>query len=367
MQFVPEGFDLDALLAPLPGERPTGGDPRDDYSPQSLYRRLRDARAEARAAEREADTREEGAPPPPEWATIRALAAQALREAAKDLEVAAWYTESLLRGDGLTGLAAGSRLMAGLVENFWDELFPLPDEDGIATRVAPVAGLNGEGVDGTLIQPLLKLKLFDRPTGEALALWQYDQAARLLGEGDATRRQQRLAAGVLAFDQVETEARAAGAAHFARLRAAAAAALEGWNALGAALDARAGADAPPTGRVRKVLEDIHAIAAKYAPPEEAAPAAAPPESAPEAAADEPAARPAGPAGAIATREDALRALGEIAAFFRRTEPNSPLADTLEEAVRRGRMAWPELLEEIVPDPALRSAILTSLGIKPQAQ
>ena len=54
-------------------------------------------------------------------------------------------------------------------------------------------------------------------------------------------------------------------------------------------------------------------------------------------------------GQVASREDALRALGEIANFFRRTEPHSPLSYTLDEAVRRGRMTWPELLAEVVAD------------------
>ena len=54
-------------------------------------------------------------------------------------------------------------------------------------------------------------------------------------------------------------------------------------------------------------------------------------------------------GQIVSREDALRALGEIANFFRRTEPHSPLSYTLDEAVRRGRMTWPELLAEVVAD------------------
>ena len=34
---------------------------------------------------------------------------------------------------------------------------------------------------------------------------------------------------------------------------------------------------------------------------------------------------------------------QIADFFRRTEPHSPLAYTLQEVVRRGRMTWPELI------------------------
>ena len=60
----------------------------------------------------------------------------------------------------------------------------------------------------------------------------------------------------------------------------------------------------------------------------------------------------------------LRELGRIAEYFRRTEPHSPLAYTLEEAVRRGRLTWPELLEEVVPDGGVRSTILNMLGIRP---
>jgi type VI secretion system protein ImpA len=60
----------------------------------------------------------------------------------------------------------------------------------------------------------------------------------------------------------------------------------------------------------------------------------------------------------------LRDLQRIADFFRRTEPHSPLAYTLEEAVRRGRLTWPELLAEVVPDEKVRSGMLAMLGIRP---
>ena len=64
------------------------------------------------------------------------------------------------------------------------------------------------------------------------------------------------------------------------------------------------------------------------------------------------------------REAALRTLDDLAAYFRRTEPNSPLAYTLQEAARRGRMTWPELLAEVVTDESARHTILNNLGIKP---
>ena len=366
MAELPDGFDLAALLAPIPGDAPAGVDLRGDASPQSLYYRLRDARAEARAAERAAETEDSVSAPPPEWRTIRDLGFEALAGHTKDLEIAGWLTEALLRSDGLAGFTAGVRLMTGLVEEFWDDLYPLPDEDGIATRVRPVAGLNGQSGEGTLGAALRRVPLFMRVDGSPMPYWQFEQSENLAKSADAETRQKRIDAGVLPFETVETEAQAAGAAHFAALRAEAEAAAGAWRALGDALDARAGEDAPPTSRVRELLEKIADAASRFAlgvADTATTGAAAPsPEGAPALAA----AAMGGLAipGTLTSREEALRSLAAIAEFFRRTEPISPLSYTLQEAVRRARMSWPELLEEIVPDPGQRTQILLSLGIRP---
>jgi type VI secretion system protein ImpA len=366
MEEYPEGFDLEALLAPVSEEAPAGEDLREDYAPSSLYYRLRDARSEARAAERAADAESGETAAPMQWRTVHDLAIEALSGRTKDLEIAAWLTEALLRSDGLIGLTAGCRLMAGLSEQYWDTLLPLPDEEGIATRVAPVAGLNGVGGEGTLLQPLRKIFLFDRPDGTPLYFWQYEQASEAAGIGDAERRQARLDAGVLPFDAVENEARFAGAA-FAAVRRQSTEAAEAWKKLGQVLDERAGADGPPTSAVADLLEKIRGVAERYASAEEPAleaAAAGEAEGAVTAAGGPVVAGTALAAASVNSREEALRSLTQIADYFRRTEPLSPLAYTLQEAVRRARLSWPELLEEIVPDVSSRAAILTSLGIRP---
>jgi type VI secretion system protein ImpA len=133
------------------------------------------------------------------------------------------------------------------------------------------------------------------------------------------------------------------------------------------LDEKAGSAAPPTGRVRDLLNAIAAVANLYAPPEADEPVAGfpVPESTVEQIDDQPAvASSPGKPARLVTREDMLRELERIADFFRRTEPHSPLAYTLEEAVRRGRLTWPELLSEVVPDDKVRSAMLVMLGIRP---
>ncbi len=366
----PDGIDMAALLAPIEGEAPAGVDLREDFSPQSLYFRMRDARAEARAAERAADANPgEDTVPPPQWKAVRDLAISALTSKTKDLEVAAWLTESLVRSDGLRGLAAGAHLIAGLAETLWDSnLFPMPDEDGIETRVAPVSGLNGEGGGGTLEQPLRKLPMFNRPDGGALYYWQYEQAEELKKITDPARIKARLQAGTLPLEQVETEARAAGQAHFAALRRAAKAAAAEWQRMGEVLDEKAGADGPPTSQVRELVQAVMALIRRYAPPEV--------EEGPEDEADGEAAAggeggggAAGgmvmrPAQALVNREDMLKELARISEYFRKTEPQSPLAYTLEEAIRRGRLTWPQLLAELVSDTAVRDSILMQLGIRP---
>ena len=223
---------------------------------------------------------------------------------------------------------------------------------------------------GSLIQPLAKVTLFQRPDGAPLQLWQYQQSFELAGVDDEARRQQRIEAGALPFDTLENEARVAGGARFIALHAEAVEAAAAWQVLGAALDARVGADAPPTGHVRELLEQIRGVAARFGGAQEGTPPG--PKAQPrDAVVDGGEAEPVGaaaatsvPAQGINSREEALRALAQIADFFRRTEPHSPLAYTLQEVVRRGRMTWPELIAEIVPDITYRSAILSSLGIRP---
>ena len=360
-------IDLAGLLEPIPGETAVGTDLRAEATPDSLYTRLRDARAEARASERAMETEDAIATVPPQWRVIRDLATEALSTKTKDLEIAAWFTEALLRSDGLDGFSAGLELMSGLVEQYWDSLFPLPDEDGIETRLAPIATLNGRSGDGTLIQPLRRVTLFIRPDGDPLQFWQYEQAVGLAGIVDEARRAQRLNAGVIPFETVEAEAQLAGPASFVELSRSASAAAEAWRGLSDALDVRAGADAPPTSRVRDLLEQLNNVAKRFAGP--AASDGAGAETPTTGASDDtPGAGAILPSvvvpGAIDSRADALRSLAAIAAYFRRTEPLSPLAYTLEEVVRRAGLTWPQLLDEIIPDPGTRAAVLSSLGIRP---
>jgi type VI secretion system protein ImpA len=372
-----EGLDLEAVLAPLAaGEGGAGEDLRGDYSPGSPYQKLRDARAEARAEERTQDAAgESDSPAPQAWREVKRLGLLCLAEKSKDFEVAAWLAEALVRLDGLPGLIDATRIIDGLLERYWEPGFPQPDEDGLDGRGAPLGGLSGDGADGTVMQPLRRLPLFRRTDGQpvGLHLWQVAEDTAAIpedSEENKKRRANRFKAGVPELATLQAEAKA-DAATLRRVAGQARTATRAWQAMDARMNERFGAEAPATRRVREALERMLEIGERLigAVPEDApAPAAAEAEvtltagTAAEAAA-EPATAGAGARRALRTREDAIVQLEELAEFFRKTEPHSPLAYTLDHAVRRARMPLPDLLAEVLPDAASRQAMLTMLGIR----
>lgn len=363
-------IDIEALLAPLPaGEGGAGEDLRGDYSPTSPYQKLRDARSEARAEERAQDSSGEDPVVPAAWRDVRNLATLCLAEKAKDFEVASWLAEALVRLEGLAGLSAAAALIEGLAERYWENGFPQPDEEGLEVRSAPLGGLAGEGADGTLMQPIRRIPLFRRADGRPVGLHLWAAAEDTAMLGDETRKEARLAAGVPDFAALQNEARA-DRQHLQAVATAARAARRAWTAMDAKLGEKFGAEAPSTRRVSEALDRIFEIGESIlgAIGEEAPVGAAAAEEAPgspAAAADGPAAAGAGGAErkAVRTRDDAIRQLEELAEWFRKTEPHSPLAYTLTDAARRARLPLPELLAEVLPDETARSAMLSILGIR----
>src|SRR5271165_4118903 len=129
----PEVLDFAKLAAPISAEKPTGEDPRKDITPTSPYQQIREARNEARAAERQG-AGDAAADPLPAWKRVRQLGEKALMEQAKDLQITAYLIEALVRLEGFVGLRDGFRLARELTEKYWDGLYPLPDEEGLENR-----------------------------------------------------------------------------------------------------------------------------------------------------------------------------------------------------------------------------------------
>lgn len=369
-------IQLEALLAAIPGDKPVGADLRADANPASEYFKLKDARFAARAKEREVDAGAE-AGELPEWRTILELAPKLLTTQTKDLEVAAWLVEALLRRHGPAGLRDGFRLLHGLVEKYWDGLYPLPDEDGLAAKVAPLTALNGEGADGTLVQPIRKIWLTAGRDPGPFAAWHYEQAQKLATVTDEKARAWHDKAGTATMEQIETSRRATKPKFFVDLVDDLRLCQEEFAALTATLDKLCGQDSPPTSTIRNTLESVMTIATNLggealAAAKAAAEAAAAGDVAEAAeggngAAEPGKARASAPGlmlGPVRNREDAFTAMLQLGEFFRRTEPHSIVPYAVEELVRRGRMPLPDLLGELIKDAGQRKTFFIVAGMKP---
>ena len=86
-------LNLDELLKPIPGESPSGQDLR--YEP--VYDEIKEARREEDEGPQGAWARERKVA---EWPVVIKLATDCIAKQSKDLQLAAWLTEAVLRKEG---------------------------------------------------------------------------------------------------------------------------------------------------------------------------------------------------------------------------------------------------------------------------
>ncbi len=359
-------FDLEPLLAP-PVEPAAEADLRSGGG-GGVFFRLKDLRSEARAAERDAVSAPDTETPViqaglRQWTELAELAEGALQAHAKDLEIACWLCEAWVRLDGFAGLNRGLELLLKLVELYWDAgLQPPEDEDGPVARAASVGALLGfEGV-AALLQPIRLLPLSDH--APEVALWTVETAfAPLQGGEDAVGRERAQARRTEQVEQVRQAILRASDAFLRTVHGQAGAAAERVEALSAALDARTG-----MGRFgSQVVQPLRAIATLIEDQAGGRLADAQALGGEEAAGPEGTEGAATSAGAtpgrIASRAEAYDAILRIADFFADAEPQSLVARSLREVVRRGRLPLEDLLSELLPDAAERTLFLQRAGVK----
>jgi type VI secretion system protein ImpA len=366
----PAVIDIEALLAPISESAPVGVDPRADTSPSSVYFKLKDARGAARAGERRTDSEGGETGVVAEWSEIRELAPRILTTVGKDLEVVAWYIEALVRTDGFAGFRDGYRVAATLCERYWDTFHSLPqDEEGLESRLAPLAGLNGFDGSGALIQQLRKVPITAETDLGAFSTYQYEQAFALSLVADEAARARREAAGAVTLEQFNQAVAASGGAFYINLLDDLGQAAEAFETITALLDAKAGAASPPSSSLRDLLQTITGTVRNISGDLVARELQSRPQATTEPAVAEAAAEPAAPAGAGPPRgrEEALQHLLRLADYFKHHEPHSPISTTLEEVVRRARLPFSELLAELVPDATAWRTALTNAGIKPPTE
>lgn len=159
------------LLEPISADRPCG----ESIRAKPVYDQLKEAR-------REEDDLNQG-----EWKHERKVAdyglvlkvgQKVLAEQSKDLEVATWVVEALLYREGFSGLAEGLDLVAGLLETYWDKLYPRFDED----EFDPIDLASKLDFIGNKLNTPIKLQPV---TASGISWFEYDLAKKIPTKDDA--------------------------------------------------------------------------------------------------------------------------------------------------------------------------------------
>lgn len=374
----PELLDFDKITAPIEGESATGPDLRKDYAPDAIYRAVKEARQRAGKAEKVAWSEDVNASD--DWQEVFNSAPDLLYTLSKDLEVACWLTEAMLRLNGFAGLRDGFRACTLLVENFWDTLHPNPDpedeedfdpDDGLI-RVAALSGLNGGDYQGTLIAPLKSVNLVDTYESGSWGLSSFEQAVALQQISDPDERAKRLEYGAVTMEQFVAAAQNTSPQFYQALAEDLDEAKQWYEKLIKAIEDRVGYDlTPPSSSINNTIDEVRqrlqAFINEYAPSlgegealDEEGEAAEGGESVAGGGG------PAKPSGPLQTREQAFSMIRQAAEYFRKTEPHSVLSWQLEECVKWGQMSLPDLFKELINDEAELDNVYKRVGIpKPE--
>lgn len=361
----PPVLDFDALLAPISDDNPSGESLR--YS--GLYDEINEAR-------RADDNLNQG-----DWqkelkvADFRRvidLAVPALTSQSKDIQVAAWLAEALVNQHGFTGLRDGAKILSSIQDAFWDTAHPEIDEGDMEGRANAVSLLELKGA--------LAIKNISITQGTGYGFSDWEDAKRFAMPDNFDSLDSEAQESVRAqLDQAERDGRCNGdlwrkAVAQTRRQFCEETNLaieECWTELkelNRVVEEKYDRNQMPgLSALNKSLDEVHTQVKKLLDqkrieePDESDTA--------DGYADGKAAdgsngtgRSGGGGGPVQSRPEALKRLGEIAAYFQRTEPHSPVALLVQRAVKWGNMPLEGWLRDVIKDETVLSQVKETLGL-----
>jgi len=347
-------MDIEPLLSSLSEGNPCGDDL--SFSPEfdaiAELRREDDATLDQGAWVTELKTAD--------WPAVEAHCHDLLATRSKDLRLAMWFAEAAAFNRGYDGLNQGLALCARMCERHWDGMYPRPEEGDMEERVGNIAWLLNRVVRlaaSIAISPgkAGSFSLNDAAAARALQATDSRSPAKEDNADIADRFHRALKATPHAVLIESLDG------------------LEGCrgslDALQSVTDARLGAMGPSFVPAREALagahhelqriaRDIGALAPVQSPEEVMAGVSNGSTDASALSATVSA------GGLLESRQQALLQLRSVAAFFRATEPHSPVAYLADKAVRWAEMPLHEWLRTVIKDAGPLAHLEELLGVSP---
>jgi type VI secretion system protein ImpA len=353
-------FNLDALLAPIAGENPSGENLQ--------YSGLHDEIREARRAD---DDVPQGdwvhELKVADWEKVAELAGESLSGKTKDLQIVAWLSEAAVSMNGFPGLRDSLKLANGLLESFWDTLYPEVDEgNDLEARANSLAWMDRQAAEAARKVPLTK--------GANYSFFQWEEAlqydfpadtSKLSSEALQQLEEKRARAQMdhkITGEEIRKAKSETRRAFYEELYADVSESWAALRALDKEMDARFSRQTPGLGGLTKTLEGIRNLLEKVVK-EKRIEEPDPSDVAEGAEGETPGSGAGGPGGSIRARDQALAQLAQVADYFRRTEPHSPVSYLVQRAIAWGQMPLDAWLVDVIKDNNVLAGLRETLGLK----
>ncbi|CAM2011503.1 type VI secretion system protein TssA [Acanthopleuribacter pedis] len=335
-------WSYDHLLKPISEQEPAGINLR--YEP--IYDDIREAQREDDLHLPRGDWETELKRA--DWREVCELCEQALGAQSKDLRVAAWLVEALLKNRGPAAAACGVHMLREISLTFWKEAFPQDEDEDYEARLDLCEWLDRRLHLGVLHYPLFALEAM-QPV--SLSDWERVVKTRNADHKDG------LPEGEIDPAAFDKALKATATADLRALQAGFAALGEAVDHLETSLDELMGRAAPSFKTVRDMLELLQRrLAEPLATRHDGLESDPEPEEASTEAGGE--SGVLSMRGAIQSRDQAYQLITKIADFLEATEPHSPTPYLLRRVADWGNKSLVELMQETITSQDERSRYMT---------
>jgi type VI secretion system ImpA family protein len=334
-------IDVQGLLDPISRERPAG----ESLRYEGTYDRIQEARREDdhtlsqgiyKSRLKRAD-----------WEAAEAICVEALEQRSKDLQIAGWLLEAWLHLHGFRGVEAGLRLLAGLCENFWNDLYPNLDGKDFEDRIAPIEWIN-QKLSLRLKQIPLTLPQERDDRSYSYVDWESACHFENLARKDPSALQEALANIDPTVGTFQNALTLTDESFHLDLVEALAGAVDACRLLQQLLDEKCEKQSPSLYQFSEGLGAVQQLMSQSLQAREGGPAVVKEEPELSAGAEPSQADiEVWTSGPIRNRADAYRRLSEAADYLLRTEPHSPTPYLVKRAVEWGHMSLFEVFQQIV--------------------
>ena len=370
---IPSVLDFEKILQPISEENPSG----EILQYSGLYDEIREAR---RASDGLPQGQWQEELKIADYRQVINLAVPALETQTKDLQIAAWLSESLIREYGFAGLRDSFKLLSGLQENFWETIFPEIDEGDMEGRANAVEWMDTQGA--------LAIKSAKITGGEGYSYIDYEDSKKFdipenLDTLDSNDQQK--------YRELQAQAEKENRVTADRWRKAKIASRrdfyevvfftleECWveyKELNRVIEEKFDRNQMPgLSKLKKALDDIQVVVKKLLEDKRVEEPDAADEAGAESETSEGETGAVGSgaktgvmtaAGAVQNRQDAIKRLADLAEFFRKTEPHSPVSYLVSRAVKWGEMPLEAWLQDVIKDESVLFQLRQTLGFNTNA-